>query len=547
MVFASCAYFNTYYNANLFFDEAEQMRAEHEGEQLANSIKDKYKSVVEKSDIVITKYSDSRYVDNAYLLKGQSHFYLDEFEESEYSFNTLSSINPDDYGLLSEYWLALIKWKKGRPQPALDDLNRLISINEKESELAKIYKSQADIYLELKQDSLALSALENAAELTKDRFDKGNIYFELAELADDIQNYEMAINHYENVAKYSYSNERVMEAHLRIVQHYRDLNRYKRASDQIQSMLNDPDFSSIYAELNLEFAKLDFSQNDNESAISKLDEIVVDFPKTEVSAEAFYLLGEEHLLGIRDFEKADYYYQQIQKEFNNSEFGDDGQRRTKELTQYNKSKDYLKKINTKISETDTTSQNTVIDTSQVVVELYNLGELEAFHFNQIDTSLIYFTQIINDYPNSELEAKTFYTLSVINYSLGDTVKSLDYEEQIINSYPDSEYAEHLRNTRNENDYGISNLQKLVDAEKLYLIDSELAINEYKNIANATQSEAACRALLFVANEYENKIFDADSARKYYELINVNYPSSGQANLANSRLRVFNTSQSDSLR
>ena len=206
-IFVSCVYFNTFYNAKLFFSEAEKMRAEREGEFLGNTITDKYKKVIEKSDIIINNHPDSKYLDDALFLKGKSHFYRREYDLSELTFNTLLSTNSDDYKILSEYWLALNKWKSGKQQPALEDLNQIISITDEKILLAHIYQSQAEIFLELKQDSVAVSALEQAAELTKNRKDKGNIYYRLAELAYEIQNYERAIDYYKNVIKYSFSNE----------------------------------------------------------------------------------------------------------------------------------------------------------------------------------------------------------------------------------------------------------------------------------------------------------------------------------------------------
>ena len=88
-IFVSCVYFNTFYNAKLFFSEAEKLRVEKEGEFLGNNITDKYKKVIEKADIVINNYPDSKYLDNALFLKGRAHFYRKEYELSESTFNRL--------------------------------------------------------------------------------------------------------------------------------------------------------------------------------------------------------------------------------------------------------------------------------------------------------------------------------------------------------------------------------------------------------------------------------------------------------------------------
>ena len=547
-LFVSCVYFNTFYNAKLFFSEAEKLRAEKEGEFLGNNVTDKYKKVIEKSDIVINNYPDSKYIDDALFLKGKSHYYRREYDLSQSTFNTLLTINPDEYQILSEYWLALNKWKSGKPQPALDNLNRILSRTNEKELLAQIYQSQAEIFLELKQDSIAVSVLEQAAELTKTRQDKGQIYYRLAELAYKIQDYERAIHYYNNVIKYSFSNERVMEANLKIVQRYRDLNDLNRASKEIQSMLVDPEFSIIHGNLELELAKLQVTQNDNEAAIQILADIVVKYPNTEFSAEAFYMLGEQSLLNSRDFVKADYYYKQIQREASKSIFNDHANKRINELDKYKKSKDFLKEIDDNTSISDTLSgvvdkQN--IDTSKVVLELYNLGELEAFHFNQIDTSLTYFNRIIEDFPSSDLKPKTIYTLGHLYEQLGDTSQSLKYQELIINNYPDSEYADNIRLNNKFIDYGISGFELLSNVEYLYSDNRDSALIEYKQIADLSNSETSKRALFFIANEYDYKSFNPDSAYKYYNQIAIRFPESEQSKIAIDRLKYLKIGEIDS--
>jgi len=543
LMFSSCVYFNTFYNAKLFFSEAQKLRVKQENEFLGNNITDKYKKVIEKSDIVINNHPDSKYLIDALFLKGRSHYYRREYDLSESTFKTLLLKDDDDYNLLSEYWLALNKWKSGKPQPALEDLNQIISKTDNRGLLAQIYQSQAEIYLEQKQDSVAVSALEKAAKLTKNRNDKANIYYRLAELAYEIQNYESAIDYYKSVIKYSFSNEQVMEVNLKIVQRYRDLNDLKKASKEIQSMLNDPEYSTIHGELELELAKLKLDQKNIKASILILEDIVVKYPKTDTSAEAFYLLGEQSLLNRRDFEKADFYYKQIQRESSKSIFNEQGRLRIRELDKYNSAKEFIKDIDNKENTVDSLATEYVVDTSKVVGELYHLGELEAFHFNQIDSSIIYFDRIINDFPNSDLNSKSMYTLSHLYEQIEDTSKSLFYKEQVVNNYSDSEYAENIRLNDKNMDYGTSSIEMLSNIEYLYPANSDSALSDYKIIANLSNSEASKRALLFIANEYDYKLFNPDSAQKYYNQIVDRFPKSDQAEIANSRLRQFSKNDS----
>ena len=539
LILANCVYFNTFYNAKLYFDEAEKLRILEEKSILSNSVVGKYQKVIEKSDIVINNHPDSRYFDDALFLKGRSHYHIKEYDLAESAFKSLLISNLKEYQILSEYWLAQIKWKSGKPQPALTDLNRIILKTEEKDLLAQIYQSQAKIFLELKQNSQAVSSLEKAAELTKNRQDKGQIYYQLAELSYNIQNYKRAIEYYNSVIKYSFSNERIMDANLKIVQRYRDLKDLNRASKEIQSMLVDPEFSKIHGDLTMELAKLKFTQNDNQGAVQILEEIVIKYPKTDIAAEAFYLLGEQSLLNKRDFVKADYFYKQIQRESPKSVFNYQGNQRINKITKYQQSKKFLGEIDKIFFQTDSlASVDKNIDTTKIVLELYNLGELEAFHFDQIDTSMIYFNRIIEEFPKSDMYVKTIYTLSHLFEQVGDTGNSLKFQQLIINKFPDSEYADNIRLNNKNIDFGISGYTLLSNAEDLYSTNNDSALHEYKKIANSSNSESAKRALFFIANEYDNKLFNADSAKKYYNQIIERFPESEQATIAKNRSKYL---------
>ncbi|MCJ7802516.1 MAG: tetratricopeptide repeat protein, partial [Candidatus Marinimicrobia bacterium] len=259
---------------------------------------------------------------------------------------------------------------------------------------------------------------------------------------------------------------------------------------------------------------------------------------------AFYLLGEQSLLTKRDFVKADYYYKQIQREASKSIFNELAKKRINELDQFNKSKDFLSEIDNKNSKVDSITVDHLVDSSKIALALYNLGELEAFHFNQIDTSVIYFNRIIEYYPSSDLKPKVIYVLGHLYEQLGDTSQSLKYQELIMNIYPDSEYADNIRLNNKLIDYGVGGFELLSNVEYLYSVNSDSALIEYKKIADLSNSETSKRALFFIANEYDYKSFDPDSAHKYYNQIAIRFPESEQSKIAIDRLKYLNVGKID---
>ena len=135
--------------------------------------------------------------------------------------------------------------------------------------------------------------LELAAKKIRERAEKGQIYFRIAELSFDQKDYDRSINAYEQTIKNSQIKKRVQLSHLKIVQIFRLQNKFDLAISTIKNMLIDENYQSIYASLELELAKLYQIQGKTELSNTRLENIIKDYPRTQESAESSYLLGEK--------------------------------------------------------------------------------------------------------------------------------------------------------------------------------------------------------------------------------------------------------------
>ena len=77
---SSCAYYNTFYNAEQYFEEAEKLRLEKDGEMIPISAMDKYGKTIEKSKKVIEEFPESKYVNEARLLMGKARYYRSHYD-----------------------------------------------------------------------------------------------------------------------------------------------------------------------------------------------------------------------------------------------------------------------------------------------------------------------------------------------------------------------------------------------------------------------------------------------------------------------------------
>ena len=540
-VFSSCAYFNTFYNARQYFEQAEKQRLEKAGESIPPGAIDAYGKVIDKSQYVIDKYPDSKLVKEALLLIGMSRFHRKEYRIAETVFKQYVETYADNVDQ-AEYWLALCKWKLGKPQPALDVLQSMLDTATDKNFISSIYLSKAEINLDIDNSKLALEYLVLAAETNKDRDERGQIYYRIAELAYNAEDYEQALSANTEVVKNSTSKKRKEEANLQIVRIHRLLGNWDTVKDLIKSMLLDETFKTIHGDLDLELVKLYQMDGLMEEAITRIESIKEDYKNSKTSAEAYYIHGEIALYDYWNLDDAKKYFEWVTREYRQSIYTSTANLRAKEITKYQESLEEITTLDDQILLTIAVLDSLIDDSLKSVREkeannsrisiarhLYNLGELEAFHFKRQDSSMTHFQRIVDEFPETDYYPKSLFALYYINFSTGDTITAEIYSKRILDELPSSEYADYLRKALNlPVDQG-SVQAMLRQGELEWLINPTNALPHYRNIIlTDSQSETAARAAYFLAYNYDYTFYEPDSALKYYYWLHENHENSEQA-------------------
>jgi len=552
LIFSSCAYFNTFYNAQLYFEKAEKQRLEKAGESIPPAAIDAYGKVIEKSQHVIDKYPDSKYVQDARLIIGKARFHRKEYRIAELLFNQYTELYSNDMEE-AEFWLALCKWKLGKPQPALEALQSMLNASNDNDFISKIHLAIAEIYLETDKPGEALEHLVLAAETNKNKNERGQIYFRIADLAFRAENYEQALTANEEVVKNTPSKKRKEEANLQIVRIHRLLGNWDKVKSLIKSMLLDNIYSSIHGDLELELVKLYQMDYQIEEAITRIESIKEDYKNSKTSAEAYFIHGEISLYDQWDLVNAEKYFGQVSREFRQSTFTSTANLRAKEITEYQESLteiSSLEESNVQIKtaldtlENDSLKkvqeENLYISELSISNHLYNLGELEAFHFKRQDSSMMHFHRIVDEFPESEFYPKSLFVLYYIHFSNGNTESADIYSKRILEELPSSEYADYLRKTLDLPLDSESVQAMLRQGELEWLVNPANALTFYRKIIHEeSQSETAARAAYFLAYHYDYTFFKQDSALKYYSWLNDNYKDSEQAEASLSRYTILN--------
>ena len=548
LIFITCAnfkaYFNTFYNAEEFFEKAEKIRLQNRGEKIPQTAINDYEKVIEKSRLVLDEYPEFKLRKKAFILIVQSHFYRGELRETVGALGEMKDEFGDKVYIEVEFWTSLVKWKQNKPQPAINGLNELINYGLNVDMEAKAYLTIAEIFLEQKMHTEAMDNLEKSAERIQDQNEKGQIYYRIAELSFDAKSYDRALSAYQEVIKNSQSKKQIQEGNLTTVQIYRLKGNLDLAASSIKNMLLDENYKSIYADLELELAKLYDQQNMISESRNRLESIVQDYPKTTVSAEAYYMLGNYSIEEDWDMEDALKQYSSVVKENKQSLYARPAQVRIKEINTYQQSKLDLESWSLRIAESDTIADFYFTEDEQkdLAQILYSIIELEAFHFDRSDTGLVYLDLLIQYAYQSKIFPKALYAKSVILEDKGELSLSKLLKQRIVNEFPKTDFALAIINT--DKSYKImtsTSDEKLLTAEQKWNDNPVLAMDGYREIViEDTVSESSVKAAYFLAYQYDHYFVQPDSALKYYEWILKHHSDSYQAEPSGKRAAFLNS-------
>jgi len=544
------AYFNTFYNAQQYFEKAEKIRLENRGDVLSKVAMDNYKKVIKKSKIVLDGYPQFNLRKAAFLLTIQSQFYLEEYRNAQSTISLMKSEYEEIVNIDASFWFSMIKWKEGKVQPAINELFSLINTSLSNDMKAKIYLAIAEIYFEQEMQTLSMDNLILAAEFIRDPNEKGQIYYRIADLSFVAKKYDLALSAYKQTIKNSETKKQIQESNLRTVQIYRLQGNLDLATKSIKNMLLDENYSSIFSDLELELAKLYIQLEMIIEARNRLESIVQDYKKTKASAEAYYRLGQYSISKDWDLDAALKYFTIVPKEYNESLFKSASLVRIKEIDAYKQVQlDYNRWI-LKLNNSDSLSivQLTKEEKVELSNILYSMAELESFHFDRSASGILYLDKIIELSLYTDIYPKALYAKAYLLENNGNDSLAFQLKKEIVNKYSNTDYALAIMNIDSTfNSIDNNSDKNLVLAEKNWKKDPIFALDSYREILDIDSlSESSAKAAYFLAYQYDYRFVKIDSALKYYNWILKHHNSSKQAIKSLQRMSFLNTVLVDSL-
>ena len=555
-----CAYYNTFYNAQQYYEEAEKIRLQKEGKNIPITALDKYGKTIQKCQKVLSDYPESKFRTDAFLLMAKSKFYRKDYDLAIDDIRIVTQEGNDKQIEEAQYLRAQCKWKKGNAQTGIDELTRLLQISNSKEIQSKCHLSLAEIAQELKDSDLAMYHLIEGARLTKNRDQKGVIYGRLAEMAFNKEDYDIAKDGYANVITNSLSKEKIENAHLQLLKILRIQKNYKAASRKIKGMLTDDKFKRIAGNLELELVQLYRAQGEISEIETRLESIVNDYQRTPVSAEAYYLLGKIYTSQKWDLNKAKEYFDQVSKESSKSLFSPMAKSLSKAIGTYQEAQKDLETHLTILTQ-DSTQVLTELDTTvfdpetgEAIIETinplvsvgtpdrtipelyYQLADLEAFSFKRYTQGIQYLNQINSEYPESPFHAKSIFTMAFMFENMADSVNARSTRDHLLESFPNSEYAAYI-----SEDVKVEKKKQEIlysKAESQVTSNPDNAIQLLKESISLDEKSDLAVSAAYTISYYYDQSAEIDSALKYYQWIQDNHPRSDQSHSAAKRVQTL---------
>ena len=310
----------------------------------------------------------------------------------------------------------------------------------------------------------------------------------------------------------------------------------------------------------MELVQLYRAQGEISEIETRLESIVNDYPRTPVSAEAYYLLGKIYTSQKWDLKKAKEYFDQVSKESSKSLFSPMGKSLSKAIGTYQEAQKDLETHLTILTQ-DTTQISTESDTSvfdpetgEAIIETlnplvsavtpdrtipelyYQLADLEAFSFKRYAQGIQYLNQINSEYPESPFHAKSIFTMAFMFENMADSVNAQSTRDHLLESFPNSEYAAYI-----SEDVKVEKKKQEIlysKAESQVTSNPDNAIQLLKESISLDEKSDLAVSAAYTISYYYDQSAEIDSALKYYQWIQDNHPRSDQSLSAAKRVQTL---------
>lgn len=295
-------YFNTYYNANKLFLEAETKIKKdqkklfyYEEKKIDNKDSKKFDQVIEKTSAIMQYSKDSGYFEDAILMTGKSFYYQQNYSRALRKFNELAAIPESELTLENNLWIAKTLLQLREFKKAMKKFNEVQKEAENEDNqeiLSEVLKSKIGylIYDENYEEATKEIKTFLNTDITEEL--RSEILYELGKLYVKLENYKAAEETFTQIQKYSSTPEIEFNSKFELAKIQKDNGNVEKSLEQLNELRDEDKFADSRDRIDLEIGKIKYENGEIDEALDNFTEVDTTFKNTEASGVARYYRAE---------------------------------------------------------------------------------------------------------------------------------------------------------------------------------------------------------------------------------------------------------------
>jgi TolA-binding protein len=323
------AYFNTFYNAQRLFTEAEDavIAAEIEYRELPGQTRpfviptasrSKFTSSIEKNSKILSFYPTSKWVDDALLMIGKAYYYTGDDVRAQRKFYELSAQYPDgDLAVEGQLWLGRSLLRQKQYAQGMVQLETLLG------NAVTGYSTIAGLaayelgkhYFEQNETERSLQYYTRAMQLVRDGSLNALIQFQIGVCHERLQQFDNAERAYAAVSDHDPGYTLLFHASLYRIKMISAQSRFDDALAAFNTMLDDTKNSDFYGAIHFEIANSMMAKGEVQEAINKYIFVDTAYARTDVAARSYFILGRHFETVEMNYDSARIYYNKARTEF----------------------------------------------------------------------------------------------------------------------------------------------------------------------------------------------------------------------------------------
>lgn len=429
-----CAYYNTLYNANQKYRDAEKAQAAQRtaagGDDALLTQRSpqaaQYEDVIAKCKKLMATYPKSRHVDDAMLLSAKALYQLGEFDECVSALDSLQMRYPKT-GLLDD-----AQFLKGKALVSAKKYDLAVPVLQNYVDHYRDHGDRAEgLYLlcislmQLDRSNEAMTAL-NRLEKDHGRSDyRFKAQVDMAEILSEKELYKESLAVYERMSESRIPESVRFDVLMGMAGVQEQLGEYDNGLETLRKIRKIPPGADNEPKMILLRARALAGIDSTQRAINNYNTVTKRFARGIFAAEAYYRLGELYE-GMDSLQTAQKNYQEVPRAYSGSPFAEDAIKRGSDIGRVLR------------------LQQTSGDDSPeaIAMRTFSMAEIQLFQFNNAGKAIPNYEKIATDYPDSEYAPRSVYALGYI-YGVvqGDSAKAREWYDVLIAKYPDSEQTQ----------------------------------------------------------------------------------------------------------